>query len=287
MIRIPAGNLFASASAIGGSCKFFQVGRRQLREAGQDLLVVPLADIMVTIQAAKFLKDAGAELGFVACAAAAAEFGQIMDRFPTPTRHGLEFNEGQLGQLIGALEYLLKTFRDELDARPMFVMQPGAATLLDQAEPPFGLPVLEAFPSSEVDVAEATRCLAMRRHTGCVMHLMRALEMPLQMLAKRCGVEANANWNQLLNQIEKQIRDRREARDPAAEQWMAEAATQFRFIKNAWRNHAMHARATYDEDQAREIYGSVGAFLKQLAGHLQPEGAAYAPPSGSGVGSAT
>ena len=92
-------------------------------------------------------------------------------------------------------------------------------------------------------------------------------------MATRCGVEANANWNQLLNQIEKQIRERREARDPVAEQWMAEAATQFRFIKNAWRNHAMHARATYDEDQAREIYASVGTFLKQLAVHLQ-EGAA-------------
>jgi len=50
---------------------------------------------------------------------------------------------------------------------------------------------------------------------------------------------------------------------------MAEAATQFRFIKNAWRNHAMHARATYDETQAREIYNSVGAFLRQLANHLR------------------
>jgi hypothetical protein len=72
MIRIPAGNLFASASSIGGACKFFQVGRRQLQEQGDSLLVVPLGDIMVTIQAAKFLKDASAELGFVACAAAAA-----------------------------------------------------------------------------------------------------------------------------------------------------------------------------------------------------------------------
>ncbi len=28
MIRVPAGNLFISASAIGGSCKFLQVVRR-------------------------------------------------------------------------------------------------------------------------------------------------------------------------------------------------------------------------------------------------------------------
>jgi hypothetical protein len=39
MIRIPAGNLFASASSIGGACKFFQVGRRQLREQGDSLSI--------------------------------------------------------------------------------------------------------------------------------------------------------------------------------------------------------------------------------------------------------
>jgi hypothetical protein len=57
MIRIPAGNLFAAASSIGGACRFVQVGRSQLREQGGNLLVVPLGDIMAIIQAAKFLKD--------------------------------------------------------------------------------------------------------------------------------------------------------------------------------------------------------------------------------------
>jgi hypothetical protein len=271
MIRIPAGNLFASASSIGGACKFFQVGRRQLQEQGDSLLVVPLGDIMVTIQAAKFLKDASAELGFVACAAAAADFGRIMDRFPTPTRDGLQFNDRQLAELMGALEYLLKTFRDEVDARPMFIMPPGAVELLEQRAPAFGPEVQDAFPSSENDIAEAARCLAMQRYTACVMHLMRALEVPLDALARRCGVEAKANWNTLLNDIEARIRERRSDRDAVAEQWMAEAATHFRFIKNAWRNHAMHARASYDEAQARDIYGSVRSFLQQLAAHLDEE----------------
>ena len=52
---------------------------------------------------------------------------------------------------------------------------------------------------------------------------------------------------------------------------MAEAAIQFRFLKNAWRNHAMHARASYDEAQARDNYGSVRGFLQQLAAHLNEE----------------
>lgn len=268
MIRIPAGNLFASASSIGGSCKYLQIAQRQMRETGYDRVVVALGDIGVTIQAATFLKRAADELGFVACSAAAAEFGAVMERFPKPAGDGLQLADAQLTELIASLEYLLKTFRDELEARPMFVMQPGSALLLDQTDPPFGIAVLEAFPSSEVDVGEAARCLAMRRHTACVMHLMRALEVPLQVLAQRCGLAPNANWNTILNQIEAQIRQRREDRDHVAEQWMAEAATQFRFIKNAWRNHAMHARAGYGDAQAREIYNSVGAFLRQLANHL-------------------
>jgi hypothetical protein len=50
MIRIPAGNLFASASAIGGSCKYLQVAQRQMRETDHDRLVVALGDIGVTIR---------------------------------------------------------------------------------------------------------------------------------------------------------------------------------------------------------------------------------------------
>ena len=44
---------------------------------------------------------------------------------------------------------------------------------------------------------------------------MRALEVPLQVLAQRCGLAPNANWNTILNQIEAQIRQRREDRDIA------------------------------------------------------------------------
>lgn len=270
MIRIPAGNLFASASSIGGACKFFQVGRRQMREQVASLLVVPLDDIMVTIQAAKFLKDVSAELGFVACAAAAEDFGRTMDRFPQPTPAGLEFNDRQLAELIGALEYLLKTFRDEVDARPMFILPPGSVALVEQSDPPFGAEVDDAFPASADEIAEAARCLALERHTACVMHLMRALETPLDLLAGQVGVPDGKNWNTLLNQIEAKLRERKGGgRDPEAEQWMAEAATQFRFIKNAWRNHAMHSRMTYDAARAREVYDSVATFLGQLSRHLR------------------
>lgn len=136
MTRIPAGNLFASASSIGGACKFFQVGRRQLWEQGDFLLVVRLGDIMVTIRAAKLLKDAAADLGFVASAADDDDFGRIMDSFPTLSREGLQSNDRRLAESMGALDYLLKTVRDEVDARPMFIMAPGAVDLPEQGRQP-------------------------------------------------------------------------------------------------------------------------------------------------------
>jgi len=269
MHRIPAGNLFASASALGGGCKFLQVGRTELARKREAVLVVDIADMQVMIQAASFLQSACGELGFVACKAAAAEFGEALERLPRPTSQGLALTDTQLKGMAAASEYLLKTFRDELDSRPLFVASSKMADLLDQKTPPFGEAVEDAFPSSAIDVSEAAQCLALGRWTACVMHLMRALEAPLAVLAARCDVPDGANWNTLLNQIEGKIRARNKpAGDDDWEQWAAEAATHFRFIKNGWRNHAMHARQAYDEARATEIYNSVGAFLKHLATRL-------------------
>jgi hypothetical protein len=100
-----------------------------MRVTGHDRVVVALGDIGVTIQAATFLKRAAGDLGFVACAAAATEFGAVMERFSKPVGGGLQLGDAQL------------------------------------TEPPFGMAVLDAFPSSEIDIGEAARCLAMRRHS--------------------------------------------------------------------------------------------------------------------------
>lgn len=271
MHRIPAGNLFASASSLGSTCKFLQVGRRRLREERAPALWVDPDDMKVAIEAASFLRSASAALSFVACRAAAEEFGDALGKLPRPTSRGLALTDTHLTDLIAASEYLLKTFRDELDARPLFVAAPHNADLLEQKTPPFGEAVDDAFPSSTIDISEAAQCLALGRWTACVMHLMRALEAPLAALAARCNIPDGANWNTLLNQIEAKIRsrERSEQQEDDWEQWAAEAATHFRFIKNGWRNHAMHARQAYDEARAREIYDSVGAFLKHLAGRLR------------------
>ncbi|QQV78011.1 hypothetical protein H5J25_04525 [Sphingomonas aliaeris] len=268
MIRLPAGNLVASASLIGGSCKYLQVGRRQVRDHGAEL-EVSLDQMAAIIQGATAMRDAAESLGMVACAAAATDLSHLFQKFPHPEKGHLSFGERELDELIGGLDYLLRTFRDELDARPLFALSPGNAGLYDQVDPLFGSAVDDAFPSSAEDIVEAGKSLAVGRWTGAVMHLMRALEAPLAALSVHVGIADGANWNKQLNQIESSLRATSKASDGAdEEQWAAEAASYFRAIKNAWRNHAMHGRSFYDEERSKEIFDAVRGLMRHLAGRL-------------------
>jgi hypothetical protein len=191
---------------------------------------------------------------------------------PAPTGRSLALGEQSLDDLIGSLEYLLRTFRDEIDARPLFVMSPTNADLYDQPQPLFGTEVDNAFPSSAEDIAEAGKSMAVQRWTGAVMHLMRALEPPLKALAAYVGIVSGENWNKSLNDVETKLRSTsKRAFGEAEEQWAAEAASHFRAIKNAWRNRAMHGRDFYDEERATEIYEAVRALMRHLAERLSED----------------
>lgn len=48
-------------------------------------------------------------------------------------------------------------------------------------------------------------------------------------------------------------------------QFYAEAASEFRLFKDAWRNYAMHAEHSYTDEQARTIYDAVRAFMQHMA----------------------
>ena len=45
---------------------------------------------------------------------------------------------------------------------------------------------------------------------------------------------------------------------------LSAAAVQFRYFKDAWRNHSTHSRAWYDEFVARSIFNHVGQFMQEL-----------------------
>ncbi len=107
---------------------------------------------------------------------------------------------------------------------------------------------------------------------------MRLLEVGLSSLATGLGISMTTeNWNTILNDIENEIRTRNKATHGQSwkdkdEPFFAQAATHFRLVKNAWRNHAMHGKEKYTDEEAKEIYDSVRSFMRHLSDRLSEEG---------------
>ena len=189
-----------------------------------------------------------------------------------------------VGQVIKQYsEELTERIADELEGRTFFCVSDHVGLLSNPL--PFGESVDEAFPSARYDISEAGHCLAFRRPTACVMHLMRALEVSLASLATGLGlILTTKNWHTILDGIAKEIKSRN--KHTHGQQWeeenesfFAEAATHFLMIKNAWRNHAMHGKDKYTDEEAEKIYDSVKSFMRHLSERLSEGNVTLAVPN--------
>jgi hypothetical protein len=159
---------------------------------------------------------------------------------------------------------------DEMEARKFFSIEPSKQELLTNDL--FGKQVAEAFPSAEQDIKHAGKCLAFEEWTASVFHSMRVLEIGLSVLAKDVGITKidYRNWESLIHEVETNIKTA-SGGDKVKEQFYSEAALQFRYFKNAWRNHVMHVRDTYDEQRAETIFGHVRECMVHLATKLKDD----------------
>ena len=131
-----------------------------------------------------------------------------------------------------------------------------------------------AFPSAQNNMRDACRSDAMNLGGACVHHCMGVLQCGLYALANHLGVSFPAsieleNWKNIIDRIEKEIRkleqQPKSQNKDASLQFLSEAALQFRYFKDAWRNHVEHHRATYDDYQAHGILTHVRDFMERLA----------------------
>lgn len=131
------------------------------------------------------------------------------------------------------------------------------------------------FPSSAIEVRSAGNCLAAGLNTACVFHCMRAVEHGLRALADDVGLTFDVQqWNNVIEQIESEIRklgNSMKAGTAKTErlQFLSEASMEFRHFKDGWRNHVMHARASYEEPQATNVIDHVRVFLEALSKNLK------------------
>jgi hypothetical protein len=106
---------------------------------------------------------------------------------------------------------------------------------------------------------------------------MRATEYGLRTLARKLRVPFPKQyelktWEGLIKDIERQIQQiinkpKSPQRAKDLEFYNA-AAAQFRYFKDAWRNHVMHTRASYDEYQAMSVMIHAREFMQHLATRL-------------------
>ena len=184
------------------------------------------------------------------------------------------------GEFRDALHILRERADDELqDIKFMFI--PKDDTTLYEQDMLFGSEVAAAFPSASYDIKEAGSCLATNRATASVFHQMRALEFGLRALAKDLKIRLPKkrhidleDWGSLIDAIEGKIATiertrRRTAKREADLQFYHGAAAQFRHFKNAWRNHVMHSRVNYEQEDAARALRHVDEFMRHIATRLK------------------
>jgi len=130
-------------------------------------------------------------------------------------------------------------------------------------------PFNEGFNKAGVQLICAGRCFAFDQTDAAVFHSMKALELGLQALAAKFEVDFKyENWQNVIDQIESDIKrlgkSPKKSRDQAELKGCSEAATNFTFLKDAWRNHVMHARESYGDESARSILSHAREFVEKL-----------------------
>lgn len=173
---------------------------------------------------------------------------------------------GAFGQ---AINHLISRTKDELAGKSFFFIEDSDVQFF-QATRPFGDKVYEKFVGSFEDIAEASKCLALRRPTACVFHLMRALEVAVQRFGRRLGIKGDVSrltWGQITSQLNEALKKLPDAtnRQKSKKATYAEVLALLNAVRIAWRNEVMHPNRHYNRQEAFEIYNASKAFMIALA----------------------
>jgi hypothetical protein len=182
---------------------------------------------------------------------------------------------------------LREAIGDDLGDRVFYYVKPEDAEVYNFPPPPWDSVVI-AFPSTFDDILSAWRCLALGQPTASAFHALRVAERGLQQLAKitrtkLAKIADTENWFRLIEAIEIKViamPDLTKAKRDL-KVFLLDTISTLTVIKEVWRDHAMHARTTYDDPEARIILIAVGRTMGKLSLRFYEEGGMKALPPAS------
>lgn len=176
----------------------------------------------------------------------------------------------QVTALKPTLQELRERIQDELATRKFYYVPPDLVTYYEHADV-FGAEVAKKFPNAAPDIDEAGKCLALGRHTACVFHLMRTLEIGVQSLSQKLGVQNvhNKPWGNLTTEMDAALKTKYSKNpthsEKAEQEQLAGILSHFNAVRIAWRNTTMHPKSIYTAEETKEIFDHTKAFLRSLA----------------------
>jgi len=152
-----------------------------------------------------------------------------------------------------------------------------------------GPEIKSKFKEAEADIREAGNCIAIDSGTAAVFYLMRAVELGLRRFCSHLGISRvrkskkpgkekyvlleYAQWEKILDDAQERVDAKINKMKPGkakqrAQEFYIPILKDIRGFKDAWRNHVMHARATYTVKDAEAVLGHVKGFLLRLSARV-------------------
>jgi HEPN domain-containing protein len=167
-------------------------------------------------------------------------------------------------EISDGLDDINSRLLDEMNKRTFFYVPQDRAAYFDKPDR-YGSVVASKCPQVTEDVSEAGNCFSAGRYTATVFHLMRIMEHGVQRFGTVIGapITDTKNWQAILNEVNARIK----GMDPHDQKtkFYAEISAHLYHVKLAWRNEVMHPKATYTEEEAKNLIKQVGEFMETLA----------------------
>ena len=183
-----------------------------------------------------------------------------------------EITSNNVDDLITSIEERLA---DEMGNLKLFLVNPNRLKFYENTESA-GTEFKDKFPKANGELIEAGNCLATSRHTACVFHLMRALDIALSCFEKQLGIVApgkgaERTWGKTLGRISDKIENNDKTPPP---NWQQEAGFHKQVfalisaVKSPYRDSTMHVESTYDETSATSVFNVTVEALRHIATKL-------------------